>query len=1352
LIDPNPQDWAEQQVEGSLMLRTTLRRFSNRREWNRRLKLRPLEERAVPTLFTVTLPGDAGVFDPMDPSKGDLRYCISKINSNMGDDTIVFDPSITSVSLNSQLDITDPAGLLIDGNGTVTIMNVAAAGPTSRLFDITAITASEIEFRGLTLTGGLQTIGGGGAIQTANTNLRLTNCVFNNNKATTSAGGAVSALTASTVINISGCTFTNNSAATTGGALQVVGASSTITIDGTIFSGNSNSGTTGGAINIQNTATLNIGVASGCTFANNSAKTNGGALNTAGSTTATINNSTFSGNSAAGTGTGGGINFNTATNVTFTNSKITNNTAGGAGGGMRFVTSTATVTFNTCTISGNVTNATSGGGGGVSMSGGSFKAYYSTFSGNTANVTGGGLYATTATITFTNCTISGNEAVGNSTVANGGGGINLSSGLLNVNNSTIVGNKVSGSATTSIGGGIRKSLAAGAVTIHSTVIANNTAASGVGAELGGSVAITVNGNDNLLGSGLLHNFSFVNGPIIADPRLASFGNYGGPTQTYGFRYNSPLIDQGNLFGIGSFTNDQRGSGFPRSIDNPGVVNGPSGFTDIGAVEGNLTIPWADTVTGIADVTMPTAAPYTFTVIYDDETGINPVSLNTGEIKVAGPGGFLNFTPSVTGTTAGPGPNQTTVTYSFNPPVGGWQLIHGGNYTVNLLPNKVFDNDTPTAQSAQAQLLGSFRVSLPGAMALVVDNAGDAIDGDYSAGNLTLREALALANAATGGVDTITFAAGLHGQTITAGQGEMRIEGPTQINGPGAALLTLSGNNTNRIFNISDGTASIIDVAIRGVTLTGGRSANGGAISMAAENLLIENAIVTANTSTGLGGAIWFSTAGATLTINNSTVSNNTATNNGGAIGTSGGSNTIAFNNSTFTGNKSSISGGVIDAGGGGGELNVTNSTFTGNSASSNGGAISSGYVVYNFVNCTLSGNSAGGAGGAVAGFNNFQKFTNCTFFGNTAGSGGGAITTTNATGTASRIVLTSCTVVDNRTTSGSGGGVRLVTTSTGVNVFLRVINSVVSGNGVGASLPGTPSDLFRGGTAPNNVADVNFSAVGTTSGVTLSGTSGNNLVGAFLDLGPLQNNGGPTPTMLPNPGSPLIDAGDNTVAMLTTDQRGFTRPVDIAGVPNVGDGTDIGAVEVQSGVVTPPPTVNTILINNGDVQRSLVTSIKVTFSEAVMFPAGIANAFVVERIALGGPLGNVAFDALQTGSDVVITFKSGGTVDVDPGKSLPDGQYKLTIVADNVVGVGGKLDGNGDMMAQGSPTDDKIATFHRLFGDANGDGAVTATDFNVFRLAYGGGPSIFDFDNDGNTSASDFNQFRLRYGSTGFLP
>ena len=64
-------------------------------------------------------------------------------------------------------------------------------------------------------------------------------------------------------------------------------------------------------------------------------------------------------------------------------------------------------------------------------------------------------------------------------------------------------------------------------------------------------------------------------------------------------------------------------------------------------------------------------------------------------------------------------------------------------------------------------------------------------------------------------------------------------------------------------------------------------------------------------------------------------------------------------------------------------------------------------------------------------------------------------------------------------------------------------------------------------------------------------------------LGPLTNNGGPTPTRAIPKSSPATDRGDSDG--LKTDQRGKRRPVDFPGIHNAagGDGADIGAFEIQ---------------------------------------------------------------------------------------------------------------------------------------------------------------------------------------------
>jgi len=66
-------------------------------------------------------------------------------------------------------------------------------------------------------------------------------------------------------------------------------------------------------------------------------------------------------------------------------------------------------------------------------------------------------------------------------------------------------------------------------------------------------------------------------------------------------------------------------------------------------------------------------------------------------------------------------------------------------------------------------------------------------------------------------DTIVFDPRLDGQTITLTSDQLTINKNLDIEGPGASLLAVSGNDANRIFDISGG----LTVAIDGLTMTHG---------------------------------------------------------------------------------------------------------------------------------------------------------------------------------------------------------------------------------------------------------------------------------------------------------------------------------------------------------------------------------------------------------------------------------------------------------------------------------------------------------------------------------------------------
>jgi uncharacterized delta-60 repeat protein len=179
---------------------------------------------------------------------------------------------------------------------------------------------------------------------------------------------------------------------------------------------------------------------------------------------------------------------------------------------------------------------------------------------------------------------------------------------------------------------------------------------------------------------------------------------------------------------------------------------------------------------------------------------------------------------------------------------------------------------------------------------------------------------------------------------------------------------------------------------------------------------------------------------------------------------------------------------------------------------------------------------------------------------------------------------------------------------------------------------------------------------------------------------------------------------------------------------------------------TPPPQVVAITINNGSSQRSLVTSLKVSFDSKISFVGSPASAFQLNR-QNDNALVMLSASVDASGTFVTLTFTGGA---INPGGSLADGRYTLKILASQFSGLG--FDGNGNGLANGSPADDYILVgspangLFRLFGDADGNGTVNSTDFATFRTFFGIGPSFFDFNNDGQTNSGDFAEFRKRFG------
>lgn len=325
------------------------------------------------------------------------------------------------------------------------------------------------------------------------------------------------------------------------------------------------------------------------------------------------------------------------------------------------------------------------------------------------------------------------------------------------------------------------------------------------------------------------------------------------------------------------------------------------------------------------------------------------------------------------------------------------------------------------------------------------------------------------------------------------------------------------------------------------------------------DLSLNDVTVTGFVADSAGGAI--SNHGA-LTLTNSTVSGNGTPTNGGGIRN--------FASGTVTLISSTISGNTADGSAGGiqnlGILTLLDSTVSGNMATNNAGGILSesddftcvgdplvctGDSSLTITNSTISGNTAGLCCGGIA--NSGASFTdmtiiNSTVSGNIAGDNAGGVVHNSFQGT---VTIKNSTITDNTAASDAGFD------HVGFTFNLIVENTIIAGNT--ATIIGGDCGFLPGIniTSSNNLGDATcIGGAGELSGV----------IAAPL-LGPLADNGGPTETHALLAGSPALEGGnpagctDADDIALTTDQRGFTRPVD-----GDGDGTstcDIGAFEVQ---------------------------------------------------------------------------------------------------------------------------------------------------------------------------------------------
>ena len=298
----------------------------------------------------------------------------------------------------------------------------------------------------------------------------------------------------------------------------------------------------------------------------------------------------------------------------------------------------------------------------------------------------------------------------------------------------------------------------------------------------------------------------------------------------------------------------------------------------------------------------------------------------------------------------------------------------------------------------------------------------------------------------------------------------------------------------------------------------------------AANTTIDGSGQSVEISGNSAGRIFKVNAGVSLSLHKLWVAwgKDTSSLGGGAIYSDGGKLTIT--NSLFTDSSTSTFGGGVMIYNG--TLTVKDSTFSGNSAALGGGITSYNSTVTvsgsTFAsNSTVSSQIADGSGGGIYAEGGQVTVSNSTFFRNSATGYGGGIA-----GDSSTIAVTNSTF--SRNTADKGGNA-LERSGSGAMV-LR--NSIVAYSVAGANCAGSITD---GG---GNLSYPDTSCPGINRNPLLQ---------------TLNDNGGPTFTMLLGAGSPAIDAANDATCAAAPinnlDQRGVTRPR--------GAHCDIGAVEQQ---------------------------------------------------------------------------------------------------------------------------------------------------------------------------------------------
>ncbi len=332
------------------------------------------------------------------------------------------------------------------------------------------------------------------------------------------------------------------------------------------------------------------------------------------------------------------------------------------------------------------------------------------------------------------------------------------------------------------------------------------------------------------------------------------------------------------------------------------------------------------------------------------TNNDATTFGGGGIEIGGGTANLQSTAitgnTATGSNGGGVLNYGNLTLTSASVTGNAAVNGGGDYTAS--GTLTLDNSTVSTNTASVHGGGIYEAG--GTTSLtstsVVNNTPDniyppsvpvsppTVTNCNDSGTGSLRQAVA---GATSG-ETISFALSPSCSVITLTSGDIDIGTNLTIDGPGAEILAVSGNNASQVFVVDAG----VSATISGLTIENGSA---GALGCSTE----------AELATCFGAGI---DNNGTLYLSDSTVANNKANSTsgfGGGIMNTSGLATLYVTDSTISGNSANLGGGIYNNGA---DLIVSDSTVAGNSAVNGGGGIYNQAGTVTVTHGTLAGNSS----------------------------------------------------------------------------------------------------------------------------------------------------------------------------------------------------------------------------------------------------------------------------------------------------------------------------------------------------------------------------------------------------------